>query len=77
MMSLKDAAAYLGCSKANIYALKDRGLISVSSVGAGGKGYRVAEEELRRFLEDRRSLRGRDAAPIERRCKPVKLKHLR
>lgn len=57
MLKLTAVAERLNCSVANVYALKDQGLLAVISTGANGRGYRVSEEELARFLEERKANR--------------------
>jgi excisionase family DNA binding protein len=71
MLRFRQVAERLGCSISNVYSLKEQGLIAVVSTGAGGKGYRVAEEELDRFIRERREHRGKDAPPIEKKTNPA------
>lgn len=76
MITMKQLSERLGCSLANCYALKDRGLIQVVCVGAGGSGFRVTEEEYQRFITAQRNERRQRTHEWPEKCKPVRLKHL-
>jgi len=54
MLRLRDVAVQLNCSLQNVHELIRRGLLACIRVGAGGRGLRVEEAELQRFLEGRR-----------------------
>jgi excisionase family DNA binding protein len=75
MMKLSEVASRLNCSLSNVYSLVQGGRLSVISTGATGKGFRVTEEELLRFIEEGR--RGSRPSPPPIRSKPITLKHLR
>lgn len=70
MLRLREVAERLGCSVSNVYALRDAGLLHVICTGAGGKGFRVAAEELERFLRQRYEQRGKDAASFPKSSDP-------
>jgi excisionase family DNA binding protein len=74
MLKLSDVAQRLNCSLSNVYALVESGRLDAVQIGATGKGYRVTEEELQRFIESNR--RGRTPSPWPEKTKPV-LRHLR
>lgn len=76
MLRLREVAERLNCSLANVYALKDAGHLICIATGANGKGLRVSEEEITRFLQERMTYRmtSRVVAPA---AKQVRLKHLR
>lgn len=76
MFKLTEVAARLNCSLANVYALKDAGLLVCVATGANGKGLRVEEEELERFLRERRERPGRTVRESPRRNAPRAFKHL-
>ena len=77
MLKLSEVAERLNCSLANVYALRDAGLLHCVATGAHGKGLRVEESELERFVADRRDGRRIQAPAYPPNCKPIKLKHLR
>jgi excisionase family DNA binding protein len=77
MLKLNEVAERLNCSVQNVYSLIDRGVLDAFRIGANGKGYRVSEEQLSAFLNERREHRGKDAPSFSLKCKPVRLKHLR
>ena len=62
MLKLVKVAERLGCSLSNVYSLKDQGLLAVVTTGAGGKGFRVAPEELERFIRERRKFQNKSSA---------------
>ena len=75
MMKLSEVASRLNCSLSNVYSLVQSGRLFVISTGATGKGFRVTEEELLRFIEEGRRGSRPSSPPI--RSKPITLKHLR
>jgi len=77
LKTYKEAAELLRCSVTNVRLLVDRGALAVIPTGANGKGFKIEDEELRRFIDERRHFRGRDASSFSAKLKPVKLKHLR
>ncbi len=74
--TLREAAELMNVSIGTIYNLKDRGLIVVSRLGVS-KGFRISDEEIARFVAERREHRGKDAPSFSPKCQPVKLRHLR
>ena len=70
MNTFRQVAEKLGCSLSNVYGLKDAGLLAVVPTGAGGKGYRVTDEELERFIRERREHRGKDAGSFPKSSDP-------
>ena len=52
LLKLSQVSERLNCSLSNVYALVDSGKLAAISTGAAGKGYRVPEEELQRFIEE-------------------------
>ena len=70
MLKLSQVAERLNCSLSNVYNLVTSGRLMVTPTGAGGKGYRVAEDELQRFLEESR--KGRMLAPFSPRLRPTR-----
>jgi excisionase family DNA binding protein len=76
LLSLREVADRLKCSIANVYALKDSGHLVCIATGANGKGFRVSEEELERFMTSR-SVAPNYVAPMASPVRQVKLKHLR
>jgi excisionase family DNA binding protein len=75
LLKLSQVSERLNCSLSNVYSLVQSGRLSVISTGANGKGFRVSEEVLERFIEEGR--RGRRPSMWPERTKPVQLKHLR
>jgi excisionase family DNA binding protein len=53
LMTVKEAAAHLGCSTKNVYALIQQGLLPVIQIGIA-KGYRIHSDDLAAFLRERR-----------------------
>lgn len=74
MLRLREVAERLNCSLSNVYALIEQGRLATVSVGAGGKGYRVAEAELQRFLAERRRHLGKETptSPKNKTLRPFK-----
>jgi len=68
MLKVSQVAERLGCSLGNAYALIERGKLAAVKVGAGGRGYRVTEEELARFIEE--GQQARRPLPWPDKCKP-------
>jgi excisionase family DNA binding protein len=54
MLKFAEVAEQLSCSISNIYSLVQSGELLATSTGAGGKGFRVSEEDLAVFLEKRK-----------------------
>src|SRR5690606_11434268 len=81
MLRLREVAERLNCSLANVYALKDSGLLRCVATGANGKGLRVELAELERFIRERQQEPpGKNANRFPAKSNPlqqVKLKHLR
>jgi predicted DNA-binding transcriptional regulator AlpA len=55
LLKLSEVAEILSCSLANCYALCDCGDLPAIPVGANGKGLRVSEDDLREFIESRKT----------------------
>lgn len=70
MLRFREVAERLNCSISNVYGLKEQGLLAVVTTGAGGKGYRVAPEELERFIREQREQRGKGAASFPKSSDP-------
>lgn len=54
MFTISQAAVELNCSPSNVRSLIKKGLLAVVSTGANGKGYRVPQDALERFIVERR-----------------------
>ena len=52
MLRLREVAERLNCSVANVYALRDAGLLHCVATGANGKGFRVTLDELERRIAE-------------------------
>lgn len=74
LLSVKQAAARLGCSAANLYGLINRGELPFVRIGRS-KGYRIDSRDLDAFVQERKRARPGAAA----RALPArpKLKHIR
>jgi excisionase family DNA binding protein len=68
MLKLNQVAERLNCSLSNVYSLVASGKLAVTPTGAGGKGYRVAEDEFHRFVNEAR--RGRMIVPFSPKSRP-------
>jgi excisionase family DNA binding protein len=76
MLKLSEVAQRLNCSLSNVYALVESGRIIATSTGAAGKGYRIAEEDLKMFIDSRR--KGKAPQPWPETTKPIpKLRNIR
>jgi excisionase family DNA binding protein len=75
LLKLNEVSQRLNCSLSNVYSLVQSGRLAVISTGATGKGFRVSEDELLRFIKEGR--RGRRPSAWPERTNPVQLKHLR
>ncbi|MCC7085005.1 MAG: helix-turn-helix domain-containing protein [Pirellulales bacterium] len=71
----KEIAARLNCSLANVYSLLASGKLTAISIGVGGKGLRVAEEDLQSFIELGRL--GPGAIQLPKPGRPHRLKHIK
>lgn len=49
-----EAAALLGCSRANLYNLMQSGALARRAIGAGKKGFKVMGSDLLAFLDSRK-----------------------
>ena len=72
LLTIKEAANFLGCTPANVYALRQAGQLPFVPIGTR-KGYRVDQIDLDAFIERRKERR--DAA--EPKLPRSRLKHLR
>ena len=70
MLKLSQVAERLNCSLSNVYNLVASGKLTVTPTGASGKGYRVSDDELQRFLSDAR--KGWMIVPFSPRSRPSK-----
>ncbi len=67
--TLREAAELLNISVSTIFNLKDRGLIAVSRHGVR-KGFRIADEEIERFIQDRKETRQREVPEFSPKANP-------
>ncbi len=75
LMTVKEAARFLGCSQTNVYALIDAGELVVIAIGKS-RGYRIDRRDIDAFIQRRRFRKeGRKpAVPTPRpRLKHIKL----
>jgi len=73
LLTIKEVAQLLGCSEANIYALKTAGELPFVQVGIR-KGYRIDSRDLDAFIERRKT----KSEVLPPRKVPVpRLKHIR
>lgn len=73
LLTVKQAAAWLGCSAANVYALISTGALAVVQVGSR-KGYRVDLRDLDAFVQQRKfCLQPAKAPPPKAPLKHLKL----
>ena len=72
LLTVKQAAAVLGCSQTNVYALIGSGTLPVVPIGRS-KGYRIDPRDLDGFVQSRKV---RFQAPQTAK-KATKLKHIR
>lgn len=77
MLQLNQVAERLACSISNVYSLVESGKLGSFRVGANGKGYRVSEDQLNAFLEERRESRHKEVPAFPKKLNPIKLKHLK
>lgn len=77
LLTVSQVAERLQCSIANVYSLIEKKELGAFKVGANGGGLRVSDVMLEAFLEARREFPGRDANPVDTRCSPIKLRHLK
>lgn len=71
VLKISEVAQRLNCSIANVYALRDAGRLVFVSTGANGKGFRVEESELERFIRESREHRGKDVPEFPTKTKPT------
>ena len=77
MLKVSEVAERLNCSIANVYALRDAGRLTFVATGATGKGFRVEQTELDRFIRDSREHRGKESSKFPAKTKPGGMfKHL-
>jgi excisionase family DNA binding protein len=77
LLTVGQVAERLNCSVANVYSLLEKKELSCVRVGSNGGGLRVSEGMLEDFLERRSGHPGKDASPMDQRCNPIKLRHLK
>ena len=68
MLRLNEVAERLKCSLSNVHNLVTSGRLPALSTGAGGKGYRVTEEDLAAFIAEGKL--GHRTAPFAERTRP-------
>jgi excisionase family DNA binding protein len=73
LLTVAEAAQFLGCSETNVYALIDSGDLPFVSIGKR-KGYRLDQMDLEAFI-DRRKRSKAVASPMK--MPRPKLKHIR
>ncbi|MCA9092041.1 MAG: helix-turn-helix domain-containing protein [Planctomycetaceae bacterium] len=73
LLTIKEVAQLLGCSEANIYALKTAGELPFVQVGIR-KGYRIDSRDLDAFIERRKTT---SEVPSPRKVPVPRLKHIR
>ena len=76
MLKLSEVATMLRCSLSNVYSLVEQGKLAVISTGAGGKGFRVTEQEIERFKQEHEMKREREEVPIKRQAPRPQLRHI-
>ncbi|MBX3436063.1 MAG: helix-turn-helix domain-containing protein [Planctomycetaceae bacterium] len=72
LLSVAQAARFLGCSEANVYALLETGELAYVPIGRR-KGYRIDILDLESFIEGRKKKQA--AAPVK--VPRPRLKHIR
>ena len=72
LMTVADAARFLGCSDANVYALIRGGQLPYVTIGRS-KGFRLDRVDLEAFIDDRKQQK---AATVRRPSRP-RLKHIK
>lgn len=72
LLTIKQTAALLSCSPANVYGLIETGSLPVVQVGRA-KGYRIDPRDLDGFVQERKFKFRAASAPLPR----TPLKHLR
>ena len=72
LVSIKEAAELLGCSEANVYALREAGELPFVSIGVR-KGYRFDLRDIEAFIERRKESRAAARPKVPR----PRLKHIR
>ncbi len=74
LLTVAEAATYLGCSRANVYALIDSGELPVVTIGKS-RGYRIDRSDIDAFIQRRKTCKGdpKPAPPVSR----PRLKHIR
>jgi excisionase family DNA binding protein len=70
LKKLREVAETLNTSLSNVYSLVSQGRLPVVRTGANGKGYRVAQADLDRFIEEGK--KGRRIAPPPEKLRPFK-----
>lgn len=74
LLTITNAADYLGCSRANVYGLIDAGELPVISIGKT-RGYRIDRRDLEEFLQ-RRKIHKPGREPVRPTPRP-RLKHIK
>ena len=70
LMKIAEVARALNTSLSNVYSLIASGKLPVIRSGANGKGYRVAQTDLDRFMQEGK--KGRRIAPPPEKLRPFK-----
>jgi excisionase family DNA binding protein len=75
LLTVRQAATWLGCSATNVYALIDGGELPFVRIGAS-KGYRIDRRDLESFVKSRKQSKQRPAGR-QRSPQLPRLKHIR
>jgi excisionase family DNA binding protein len=70
LKKLSEVAVVLNTSLSNVYSLVSQGRLPIVRTGANGKGYRVVQADLERFIEEGK--KGRRIAPSSEKLRPFK-----
>lgn len=73
LLSVGEAARFLGCSETNVYSLIDGGYLPFVAIGRS-KGYRLDRRDLEAFIERRKQSKAA-ASPVK--MPRPKLRHIR
>jgi len=75
LISVVEAAKYLGCGEANVYGLIRSGVLPYVRVGCR-KGYRIDREDIDRFIAERKEQKRNIAAAVSTKLPRLDLKHI-
>ena len=74
LLTVTDAAKFLGCSRANVYGLIEAGDLPFITIGKS-RGYRIDRHDLEAFLQRRKTVKA-DERPVVPASHP-RLKHIK